>query len=174
MEPTVGQYACIDIKGLKHFGIRFPNVMGWLIKVFTNSKYNHAFVYIGDGNIVEAQPSGAKVSKLTEYMSTDPVIWSSTPMTPDQVQRIIEASHSCVGLGYGFLDILYIGMARIGFKQQWLLNRVLDENKMICSQLVAFAGKEAGITSWLCGQEYAQEVTPGELATAAGVKGKLW
>ena len=40
--------------------------------------YEHAFVYVGDGEIVEAQPGGARLAQLSEYDGR-PILWLPCP-----------------------------------------------------------------------------------------------
>jgi len=163
--PEPGDYACVQIPWVKFRGMRVPNLIGYAIRLFTWSKYDHAIVYLGNGLIAEAQPKGARISFLNEY-DGDAIVWSHDALTAEQREEIIAVAqaYAIAKVPYGFLDIAYLGLARIGFKPAWLLRYVEDERRLICSQLVALCGQRAGVDSWLCGQPNACLVKPSDLA----------
>src|SRR5487761_1289719 len=137
MKPTQGDYACVSIpwlhKRILGRSVRVPNFMGYLIRLFTWSRYDHAFIYLGTDMILEAQPEGARVSKLSEY-NGDSLLWSTTTLTNSQRSDITEKATSLRGTPYGFLDIVYLGLATLGFRFGWLLRRVERQDRLICSQ----------------------------------------
>lgn len=153
--PLTGGYGVVDISGLFGFAIRH----------FTHSQYDHAFIVLDAKNqlILEAQPSGAKVSSLYKYRGLA-MEFSTDSISAGTADLMKVARDSYVGVPYGFPDIAYLGLELQGIKPRWLLDRVLSEKRMICSQLVAQFGQAFG-TNWRCGQEYAQLVTPGMLAS---------
>lgn len=171
IEPTLGSYACVWIPRVRYsfrlFGHQFafdsPNLFGWVIRIFTWSRYCHAFIYIGGGKIVEAQPRGARIGELSEYAGM-PAVWSQDALSAGEAARVVGYALSMVGTPYGFLDLVAIGLARLGLPYGWVLRRALDTRTAICSQLVAMAGNQARYGLWMCGQKYAQLVTPGLLA----------
>jgi hypothetical protein len=167
-EPQPGDYACVWIPrvGMKLFGKHFsvPNLVGWAIRLCTWSRYCHAFVYIGGGEIIEAQPGGACVSQLTEYAGM-PSVWSQDALSVVERAKVVSEAKALLGTPYGWLDLVAILFVRtLRLPVPWLVRRVLDEATAICSQLVAMSGVHAGIMSWLCGQPHPQLVTPGDLA----------
>lgn len=124
--------------------------------------YEHAFIYIGDGKIVEAQPGGAVVSDVTEYGGRS-VLWSSgkVPLTDAQRSAVVEAARGFVGVPYSFLDYLLLALKRIHITVPILNRRVVGSKHMICSQLVAEAYNTAGV---LLSTVPTYEVTPADLA----------
>jgi hypothetical protein len=157
--PLTGGYGCVDIKSL----------FGTAIRHFTHSEYDHAFVILDadNGTILEAQPKGSKLGNLSEYAGL-PMIFSEDSCCPDKVSLAHMAASKYYNIPYGFLDIVYLGLELqpIPIKPAWLLDAVLDEHNMICSQLVSQFAQEFN-HNWRCGQQYAQLVTPGMLATRA-------
>jgi len=174
--PQPGDYACVQIKWIhkRIFGkrIKLPNIMGLLIRLFTFSEYDHCFIYTGKGQIIEARPSGASRGSLSEYEGCK-IQWSTTPTTFTERGGVMEAAIRCAGIPpvagvpYGYRDIIFLALSVWGWRPSWLLSQVLREDRMICSQLVAFCGETAGINAWMCGQVFAQVVTPGLLAKLA-------
>lgn len=176
-DPLPGDYCCVQIAWTHNlfgwhlpFGMKIPNFTGLAIRFFTWSRYDHAFVYLGDGDIFEAQPKGAKVSRLSNY-DGKPQCWSATELTPDQRIQIPVRARTLVGTPYGFWDIVLLGPLQLGIPLRWmppvLVRKVLSSKSMICSQVVAWLGQHTGVASWMCGQADAQLVTPGDLATLA-------
>lgn len=157
--PHKGDYVVVDR----------PGFTGWIIRLFTRSAYSHAVLMIdSNGEMVQAEADGARVGHLQHDYGTEPLLYSTTPLTPAQRKIIADAARKCVGVPYGFLDLAYLGLACLGVKWGWLLDRVMREDRMICSQLVAWCGQQAGVTEWLCGKPSAQLVTPGDLAGIIG------
>jgi hypothetical protein len=161
--PKPGGYGCVDTGS----GF-FPGA----IKLLTRSAYDHAFVVLDDdGTILEAEPNGARIGHLSEYARRE-MIFSVDTVVGGQVSLAdaITFAETLVGVPYGFSDILYLGMElTVGPERatRWLLNQVLDEHTMICSQLVAHFGAHF-MADWNCGQKYDQLVTPGMLASRIG------
>jgi len=158
--PKPGGYGCVDTGG----GF-LPNA----IKALTHSPVDHAFMVLDDkGTILEAEPGGAKIGNLSEYAHREQVFSTDTVLngTVKPAEMLAFAS-SLVGIPYGFTDILYLGLELgPGWRPKWLLNQVIDERTMICSQLVAHFGAHFGV-NWNCGQKYDQLVTPAMLYNRA-------
>lgn len=154
-----GEFGCVDIIG---DGVSW--LTGKLIRGFTHSSFDHAFMITStDGEIVEAKPTGARISHISEYKGLN-MVFSSTDMTPQQREGIVNTAKSCVGIKYNYADILYLGLYLHGFQNKFVFDLVTDEHRMICSQLVAYCGSMNGVKEWLCGKHYSQLVTPGNLA----------
>ena len=141
-----------------------------LIKFGTDSPYSHAFVYVGNGKIVEAVRH-VKVTEATHYQN---ITWSTGKLgpahTPSQLQRglIVKAAMSYVGQSYNMLDIVAIALAqaRLGHVvdgDEWWVKRLSDDHMQICSQLVVNAYRAAGID--LFPGKLAGLVSPGDLGT---------
>src|ERR1017187_9701109 len=98
--PIPGDYGCVSIWWITRTvlgkEVRLPNILGLLICLQTWSKFCHAFVYIGDGKIVEAQPSGACVSPLAKYDNKN-IVWSTDALDTSQRQIIIAKARSQIG-----------------------------------------------------------------------------
>jgi cell wall-associated NlpC family hydrolase len=134
--PNVGDY----------FVVRTNGWAGWLIRIGTGSKWNHAGIYIGDGKIVEARPVGVTISDLSKYNGM-PIIWNTTVdnLTPDVGQHIANRAKMFVGDRYGFWSILNIALKILFLGWFPNLKRAEDENSVICSQLVAWSYSVGGI-----------------------------
>lgn len=141
MTPLLGDYAVVATHGLAARAIRWG----------TESFVNHAYVYVGDGWIMEANPGGAALAKLAEC--DDLTIWSTgrlgMTLNDDQRHRIVMTALSFAGTKYGWLDIIAITLAqrRLGHvvnSRTWWVRRLQSMRSVICSQLVDDAYKAAG------------------------------
>jgi len=159
-----GDYCCVDERKDKSF---FGGFIDKEIRIFTGSVYSHCFIVVSeDGDIVEAEPFGARLANLSEYAG-EHLLFSNTNLSQGQRQKIVESARSYIGVPYNFLDIAYLGLALKGIKWSWMLSEVEEQKRMICSQLVAQCGWNATVPEWLCGQPHPQLVTPGMLASLA-------
>lgn len=110
-----------------------------------DDEYHHAFIYIGDNEIVEAEPGGARKASLDEY---DPATlqWSTglIELTDAQRNTIVAYADSFVGTPYGWKVYLALALSRFHIRLPWVTN-TLDSNKeMICSQVVDVCYRMAG------------------------------
>lgn len=150
--PAAGDYGVVHTNGF----------FGKLIRLGTLSRWNHAFIYIGDGKIIEANPSGVAISPLNKYPAYY-VAWNRhEELTVEQRQIIVEHAKTMVGVSYGFVDIANLAFRILGLKviaNTAIFERISQRYGVICSELVAECYKEAGIDF---GSPIS--VTPGDLA----------
>ena len=151
-EPRLGDYGVVKTNGWA----------GFLIRLGTFSRWNHAFIYIGNGQIIEARPTVVVISLASEYPK---IAWNQHEELNAQTrQNIINSAHSFVGKPYGFLDIGNIFLRILGLKvlaNTRLLERLAMRHGVICSELVSLAYKAVGVD--LTGNPD-NTVTPGDLA----------
>jgi hypothetical protein len=89
--------------GVSHGG----GITGELIRHATESWAGHAFVYVGDGQIVEAAPPVARVSSAASHPDA---VWSARfPLTDAQRARICARARALVGCPYDYPA--YVGFA---------------------------------------------------------------
>lgn len=142
MGPQSGDFGLVSIKG----GVGFLIRVGQFLNGDGFRDYEHAFVYVGDGKIVEAEPGGALISDLAEYDGR-PIIWSTglILLTDEQRSLIVQSALAQEGTPYSFLDYLAIGLYRLGIKHPGVAKRVESSKHLICSQLVALDYEHAGV-----------------------------
>lgn len=158
-----GCYGAVEIPG---------NFFGKMISLLTyprnykGIRYNHAFIYLGEGLIAEAQPRGGKISHISKYNGMHMIFNTEDQMTQEQrdVVCITAKTLAAVKIPYGFLDIEWLALHLSGYDWNWLESKVDNEAREICSQWVAFCGQMAGLTDWLCGVKTSQRVIPAMLA----------
>jgi hypothetical protein len=133
-EPQAGDFGLTSIKG----GVGFLIRLGQWLNGDGFFDYEHAFIYLGNGKIMEAEPGGACISDISEYDGR-PIMWSTglIPLTDAQRSTIVGNAINQAGTPYSFLDYLAIGLYRVGIRHPGIANRVEKSKHLICSQLVA-------------------------------------
>ncbi|MFC8583204.1 hypothetical protein ACFUGD_01300 [Streptomyces sp. NPDC057217] len=126
------------------------------------SPVQHAFVYVGDGQVVQAMPGGAELIRLED--ASEPVVWSTGhfELTPLRREFIKWTAIGLVGTPYSFLDYASIGLAHFRIRPRWVREFVADTGHMICSQLVDEVYLRAGVHLFDDGR-LPGDVTPGDL-----------
>lgn len=123
--------------------------------------YEHAFIYAGDGKIVEAEPSGAK---LAGYHYGPNVLWSSRYISLTDTQRalIVRAAIGYTGVPYSYADYFALAAHRLHIPAPHLRSYVASSKHMICSQLVDQAYQDADVHLF-SDNRWPGYVTPGDL-----------
>lgn len=155
-EPLPGDFGLTKISGVAG---AFVNFGQWFAGDF--APVQHALVYVGDGLVVQAMPSGAELIPLTE---ASPVVkWSTglIDLTSQTREDIADEAYGLVGTPYSFLDYLSIALTRLGVPSQLIRDRVASSGHLICSQLVVEAYARAGVD--LFPGTFPGDVTPGDL-----------
>jgi hypothetical protein len=182
------------------YGVQRGNSLAaWAIKVATRSKFSHAFVVVRDGNVVEARGSGAVCRPLgvrdaiysSDAIQLSPfdrnnIVNNAMGFTTRHIARRtwLGRRYVTVGVPYGWLDIVSIGLLQYGIKPKCVRDRVQRLDQLICSQLVdaAFSGSPTrtavdavllathGVRGvhLFADNRLPMDVTPGDLAKRAG------
>ena len=128
MTPLPGDFACVSMGGaggqLVALGERLCG------DAFT--EYQHAFVYTGEGHIVEAEPGGAREVPLGGY-GQHPVVGQGDPPDGRAAQAIVRAALEYVGTPYSWLDYAAIGLRRLHVRGPGLKRYIASTRHMICS-----------------------------------------
>lgn len=134
---------------------------GELIRHATSSWAGHAFVYIGNGQIIEGVPPVACVSSADVHPDA---VWNAREaLTTTQRTTIVERAHALVGMHYDWPA--YVGFAleilRLGSSAE--LDSVFKmDDWRVCSALVADCYSRAGIQID-AGEKTANLVSPADL-----------
>lgn len=109
------------------------------IEWFTDSKYSHAALYVGNGYIIEATEAGVEKNLLTFKGCSGHCVRRMPGLTSDAAKAIVAKAESLIYDNYDFLQLLtlgvYYGFRRLGITWSALVANM--PNKMICSELVA-------------------------------------
>lgn len=107
--------------------------------------WEHAFVSLGNGLLIQAEPGGAKVAHVEMY----PVIhWCeniAAQYTAEQLLVVADAAKHYIGVPYSFLDYGALAVHRLRIPVPGLKHYVADTGHMICSQLADQAYHDAGL-----------------------------
>lgn len=144
------------------FGVvRTGGWAGWLIRVVTRSTVNHAFVYICNGLLVEAEPSGARYGYADAYPDA---IWSGPAITEGKGRQIANEAIALIGTPYSWLDCLAIGLAKISGRALpgFIRSRIERTDRLMCSALCDYAYHLAGVELYDDGRLFG-DVSPGDL-----------
>jgi len=98
------------------------------------AKYEHVYVYLGDGMILQAEPGGSRIVPMTPHANT---IWSSGIIhVPDQARaRVPEIAAQLEHVPYSYLDYLSVGAHRLHIPAPHLRAFIRAEGHMQCAQL---------------------------------------
>lgn len=127
------------------FGVSHGSgLLGALIRHATESWAGHAFIYIGNGQIVEGVPPVAQIAAASSHPDA---VWNARePLTDDQRLKIVARAQALVGTHYDWPA--YAGFAlevlKIGSGEQ-LDGAFAQDPWRVCSALVADCYDYAGI-----------------------------
>lgn len=147
IQPQPGDFGLVKMGGTGGKWIRIGQfAAGVLAGDGTEDEdYQHAFIYVGSGDIVEAEPGGAKRTQI-HYGN---ILWSTGIIPLDSSQRvlIVEAARKYVGTPYSSADYFAIAAMRLhaGAVIPVLKKYVESSKHLICSQLVDQCYQDAGI-----------------------------
>lgn len=128
-EPQPGDFAVVAYKA-PGWGAK---VIGW----FTRSKWTHAFIYMGNGQVAEAQSDGFTTNPLSNYDGAE-LLWSTNryAISTRQRDQICAAARSLLGVPYGWIDIACIVLSAVGITPAPVMDRLAAHSTIICSQAV--------------------------------------
>lgn len=142
MITSPGRIGLTQIHGKVGAGIRF----GQWLNGSGFEDYEHAYMDLGDGTGIEAEPGGARIFSLDKY---DPKtvhwcdgIYANTP--PQLRQAIADEARRLEHTPYSFLDYDAIALHRLGLDTRFLRNYIGKTGHLICSQLVDLASTRGG------------------------------
>ncbi|MGP3750865.1 hypothetical protein [Streptomyces sp. IBSNAI001] len=156
-EPLPGDFALTKISGVTGKLVAVGQAL-----IGDAAPVQHAFVYVGDGMVVQAMPGGAELIRLKD---ASPVVqWSTGHFDLDVYQRLTiqDEAFGLVGTPYSYLDYLSLGLAHFRVRPAWVRDFVADTGHLICSQLVDEVYLRAGVHLFDDGR-LPGDVTPGDL-----------
>src|SRR5215813_11867317 len=136
-------------------------IVGELIRHATESWAGHAFIYVGDGMIVEA---GAPVTRLAPASSHPDAIWNlHEPLTNAQRDAIVARARALLGTTYDYPSYIAFALEALGIRTGKQLDPVFRRDHWrVCSADVADCYAFAGI-DLKTGLQNPNLVTPADL-----------
>lgn len=160
VQPQPGDFAVTTVRGQVGFLIS----LGEWLNGSRFGHWDHAFIYVGDGQLVEAEPGGARLAGLDEYADR-PLAWSTghVELTDTQRTAIVAAARGYIGTGYSAADYFAIAAHRFRLPVPWLRRFVASSKHLICSALVDKVYQDAGVQLFR-DSRWDGYVTPADLA----------
>jgi hypothetical protein len=126
------------------------------------SDYQHAFIYIGEGQIIQAEPAGTSYGQLTPHGKT---LWSTGHfnLTLEERDKICDAARGYVGVPYSFLDYVALILHHFRIPAPHLKAFIASTRHQICSQETDQCYLDAGVHLFDDGR-WPGDVTPADLA----------
>lgn len=153
--PQPGDIGLVRVKGRVGALIR----LGQWLNGDGARDYEHAFVFVGAGRIVEAEPGGALLGYLGEYADR-PIAWLHCPA--GRGPAVADAARQLIGRPYSWLDYLALAAHRLHIPVPGLRRYIGDTGHLICSQLADQAAQMGGWTLF-ADSRWPGFVTPGAL-----------
>ena len=160
--PEPGDIGLTSIDGPVGWGIR----LGQLLLGDGATPYEHAFLVLDCGDLIEAQPGGAQVRPLSEYDGRH-VLYVAPELTDAERHRICVQGRLLVGTPYSGLDYLALAAHRFHLPLPGLRTFVASTGHMICSQMVDEAYVSAGVHLFADGR-WPGYSTPGSIYQLLG------
>lgn len=149
MQP--GDFAVVNTGG---------SLVARLIRWATRSPVNHAFVYVGGGQIIEAEPNGAQLADVRKYPDA---IWADVDLTQPERTGIVSWARGHLGTPYSWVDDLEVGLVDVfGWAPKFMRDRLASTATLQCAQLVDAAYAAAGVQLFDDGRPCGG-VSPGDL-----------
>lgn len=164
--PLPGDIGLTSVVGPVGWGIR----LGEFLLGDGVTPYEHAFLVLDDGTLIEAQPGGARIAGLDEYAGRH-VEFVSPELSMEQRYAICEKGRELRGTEYGFSDYLALALHRFHLPIPGLRRKIASPGSLICSQLVDLAYQRAGVQLFADGR-FSGFVTPADLAALLGREGQ--
>jgi uncharacterized protein YycO len=155
MTPRPGDYIVVRTTG----------IVSTLICWITRSRYCHAAIVVEDGQLVEAEPGGVRIRPISEYNGCLMLANTTEPTLAEDRAKIINFARSAIARPYAYDTDFVDGLEHLGLRWRLLSRLARGRKAVMCSQLVADAGVNAGLNGWQCGKATTAEVVPGDLAT---------
>jgi hypothetical protein len=120
------------------------SITGDLIRHATGARAGHAFIYVGNGQVVEAAPPAVRISPAASHPDA---IWNvRCPLTAAQRDRICARALALVGRAYDYPAYTGFALRVLKVRDDAELDPVFKaDHWRVCSELVADCYAYAGI-----------------------------
>ena len=144
------------------YGVSYGSgITGELIRHATESWAGHAFVYVGNGQIIEAEPPAARVSAADSHPDA---VWNVRYQLADaERDAIVARAHALVGRPYDYPAYVGFALEVLKLRDGQELDPVFREDHWpVCSALVADCYAYAGLNLEQ-GLQYPNLISPADL-----------
>jgi hypothetical protein len=111
-------------------------------------RLEHAFTCLGDGTLIEAEMTGARIRPVSEYKLAD-IYWCHgiySTLESGQGEKVATAARRFEGTPYSFTDYTALLLRRLRIPAPKLRTYIASTHHLICSQLCDTAHALAGRT----------------------------
>lgn len=131
--PEPGDFFLAPISGIGGFAIK----VGQWLNGDGFDKVQHAGIFLGDGQTIEAMPGGAILGDIKRF-DPDSLVWSTGAwdISDKGRSRIVHYAKACEGTPYSPADYLALAAHRFHIPTPALKYYIRNSGHMICSQLV--------------------------------------
>lgn len=137
--PQPGDFAVLPISG----PVGKLIALGERLNGDAFTQYQHAVVYVGNGQTMGAYPGGAHIRPLPAQENG--WLWSHVNLTEAERAAIVNSALACQGIRYSALDYFALAAHRLEIPAPGLRDYIEDTRHLICSQLVDFCYMSAGV-----------------------------
>ena len=120
--------------------------VNWAVRTITQSYWGHAAMYIGNGLYIESIAAGVYINDLKSLKDANIIVYRHVKMNDKVAQKIVESVRDKSKSGYDFWAIWHLFKLLITGKRRKNNEKVGVENRYICSELIAAAYGEMGLT----------------------------
>lgn len=127
----------------------------WVVRKITGAPYGHAFIYYGNGLIIEAEGNGVRWGDVSKYPG---IYWCralTRDLTDAQRAAAVAWARAHIGTPYSWVDDAEIAFDKVfHWSPPFMRKRLADTRTLMCSGLcvaalravgkVLFPGKPAG------------------------------
>jgi hypothetical protein len=157
--PQPGDFSLTKIRGGAGWFIRLGQAL--LGEGFRD--YEHAYVNLGDGWIIEAEPGGAAI--CADHYDPATTVTSDWVLSDAQRHAIVVAARTYSLIPYSFLDYVALVAHRWHIPVPGLRRYISSTGHVICSQLVDQVMLDAGVHLFADGR-WPGYVSPADLYPA--------
>jgi len=165
LKPKPGDFALVHVKG----GIGTYLSMVELMLGDNHTRYDHALIYIGGHDCVEAMPYGVVQAPLKApyHALYGHALWSTGRWNLTDIERsdIVAAAKSYIGTPYNYFAWITLPTFSWNLPGKNLLPKIMGTHVLMCSQLVAQCYEDAGVPLFSRWPGY---ITPADEAAVIG------
>lgn len=126
------------------FLVHGTHLISRIIRIVTDSHWNHATIYIGNGKFIEANERGVTTRDIAVYKQKDIEIYRHVKATDHHRKLMVSHAMQKTGKQYDFFQLLQL-FFYVLFGIRGNAREIGSKNRYICSELVAEAYQATGL-----------------------------
>lgn len=120
------------------------HVVSKIIRIITQSYWNHAVMYIGKNQVIQSDKGGVVLTLLAEFTKKDIAIYRHKKANAEKIKKVLQRVMKKKGSGYDISGLIQLGLLLFA-GMRGNIRQIGVKNQYICSELVADAYQYAGI-----------------------------